>query len=161
MWEVWKHDKRVRALQQQITRRARVEHEDEHEPSTSSRSAEQQINMKVAAKHHEYQLDTWHRVEPFKCLNSIPSMDLQDKCTPTRYLVWSWPRYQVSSWGTFVLQLDTWYRVEALTSLSSSGPYGDQYNTWYRVDPCKCLSSRPSIELLLIWGAARYLTSSW
>ena len=48
-------------------------------------------------------------------------------------------RYQVLSWG----------------------PYGDQLDTWYRVEPFKCLNSIPSIELLLLLGATRYLASSW
>ena len=58
----------------------------------------------------EEQLDTWYRVDASTTLNSIPSIELLPKCSPTRFLVSSWAvfthecsptRYQVSSWATF------------------------------------------------------------
>ena len=78
-------------------------------------------------------------------------------------------RYQVSSLGTFVPQLDTWYRVDTRKGLnlilgielglicvatryqvSSWGHYGDELDTWYRVWVHLRRNSIPSIELGLI-----------
>ena len=113
--------------------------------------------------------------------NFIPSIDLGPKSIQTRSLVSSWgtyvyqldTKYQVEAhtWSNSILgiksgpyreQLDTWYRVGVHTGNSSSwGPYRDQLDTWYWVEVHLGSNSIPSSEVGSIGGATRYQVSSW
>ena len=109
----------------------------------------------------EEQLDTWYRVKVLKGTNSIPSIELLPKCSPTRYLVSSWAvftheynpaRYQVSSWATFTHKSSpTRYEVSSWATFTHKySPTRYPVSRWV-VFTNECRPTRyqviPSIEL--------------
>ena len=79
------------------------------------------------------------------CSILIPSINFVHIWAPTQYLV--------SSWGTYVQQLDTWYLVGAHKYLVGAHKY--------LVCAHMCPNLIPSIDLGPVCAATQYQVSSW